>query len=122
MHKTPHKLDKEATKAMGFASRYSYISRRLHPGTDHPCQYLAGMDDIGRIRLQVFERDGWQCVDCQKYIVWEVGHPNSGHMAHGGNTKISRCDCPENLKTKCYDCHMLKEHNREVKFGEAWYR
>src|SRR5580692_11213475 len=119
MHRNPHKLDKEATKAARFVSKYSYVSRRIHPGSDppHQCQYLAGLDDIGNIRRQIFERDGWQCVECGGYVVWESGHPVSGHMAHGGNTKISRCDCPENLKTKCYYCHMIKEHNRETKFG-----
>src|SRR5580658_7828948 len=113
MHRNPHKLDKEATKAAGFISRSSYISRRVHPDSDppHPCRYLAGLDDIGAVRLEIFERDNYRCVDCGKRVTWE-----GGHMAHGGNTKISRCDCPENLKTKCWECHMRKEHNREVKF------
>jgi hypothetical protein len=42
-----------------------------------------------------------------------------GHVAHGGNTKVTRCWCPENLTLKCYVCHMLKEHNREPKWSFA---
>lgn len=119
MHKRQFRPDKAATKAAKFHSRYSYISQRLHPNSDppHQCQYLAGLEDIGVVRAEVFERDGYKCVDCGTPITWRTGH-----LAHGGNTKISRCDCPANLKTKCVTCHMVREHNREVKFSEAWYR
>ena len=119
MHKRKFRPDKAATKARRFESRYSYVSTRIHPdsGPPHQCQYLAGLEDIQAVRLEVFERDGYKCVDCGTVVTWD-----NGHLAHGGNTKISRCDCAENLKTKCWDCHMLREHNREVRFSEAWYR
>jgi hypothetical protein len=117
MHRTKHKPDIEATKARHFDSRYSYVSRRVHPGTEHSCEYLAGLKDIGARRREVFTRDGFVCVVCGIPITWE-----SGHMAHGGNTKITRCDCLEALTTKCYECHMLREHNREVKWSPAWTR
>lgn len=103
MHRTPHKLDKEATKAAGFHSRYSYVSRRIHEGTNHGCVYLAGLEDCGARRADVFERDGYKCVDCRK-----TGMPLQ--LAHDGHTKISRCWCMENLKTKCHDCHRDNDH------------
>ena len=113
-HRTPHKKDPQATKARCYASRYSYVSRRIHPDTDHPCEYLAGLTDIGRRRMEVFQRDEYRCVDCGKPITWETGH-----LAHGGNTKISRCFCPENLKTKCAHCHLVIEHGRFPRWGDA---
>ena len=117
MHRNQFRPDKEATKARHFESRYSYVSRRIHPETEHGCEYLAGLKDIGARRLEVFERDAYTCVDCGTRVSW-----NSGHMAHGGNTKISRCFCPENLKTKCFDCHMVKEHGRFPRWGEGLSR
>jgi hypothetical protein len=119
MYTRQFRPDKSATKAAKFKSRYSYISFRIHPNSDPPqqCRYLAGLDDIGAARLEVFERDEYTCVDCGVKVGW-----NNGHLAHGGNTKISRCLCAANLKTKCKNCHLGREHNREVKFGEAWYR
>jgi hypothetical protein len=108
VHKTPHKLDAEATKAKNYHSRYSYVSRRIHFGTDHQCEYLAGLVDCGERRDMIFERDGGRCVDCGKKLhkdCWDT------HLAHGGHTKISRCWCPENLKLKCHDCHMKNDHH-----------
>jgi hypothetical protein len=110
MHKRPHKKDVAATKARKFHSRYSYVSLRIHEGSDHPCEYLAGEDCESR-RLQVFSRDQFKCVDCGTSVGWYTGH-----LAHGGNTKVSRCWCLENLKTKCYVCHIIIEHNREPKW------
>lgn len=113
MHLRPHKIDLEATKAAGFASRYSYISHRIHTGTEHQCEYLAGQDCEPR-RLQVFSRDEFKCVDCGKEITWE-----SGHLAHGGNTKVSRCWCACNLKTKCSDCHLVLDHKRFPQWSKS---
>lgn len=121
MHKRQFRPDKHATRNRHYLSRYSYVSTRLHPGTNHACEYLAGQDCETR-RLEAFERDGYKCVDCGKRVIWESGYPNSGHLAHGGNTKITRCWCLENLKTKCFTDHIIREHNREVKFGPAWTR
>jgi hypothetical protein len=117
MHRNQFRPDKEATKARHFDSRYSYVSRRIHPETTHSCEYLAGLKDTGARRLEVFTRDGFMCVTCGIAITWA-----SGHMAHGGNTKISRCDCLENLSTKCRECHLIREHNRELKWSSAWTR
>lgn len=111
MHRRPHKLDAQATAARHFASRYSYVSRRIHPGTDHACEYLAGLDDTGKRRTEVFERDGNECVIC--------GSKRELTLRHGGNTKISRCWCPENLSCRCWTCHLVREHGRFPRFGEV---
>lgn len=111
MHKRPFRIDEEATKARNFASKFSYVSKRIHPDSDHQCEYLAGLD-VARRRKQVFERDEYRCWDCGAHVTW-----GQGHMAHGGNTKVSRCDCMENLKTKCLNCHMIREHGREPRWG-----
>jgi hypothetical protein len=105
MHLRPHKLDAEATAARNFASKFSYVSLRVHPESDppHGCEYLAGLEDIGKRREEVFERDGNRCVDC--------GSRKNLQLAHGGKTKIERCWCPENLKTKCKDCHSKNDHH-----------
>ena len=112
MHRNPHKLDKEATKAAGFHSRYSYVSRRIHEGTNHPCVYLAGLEDCGKRRGEVFDRDRYLCVDCKRVVMTGVPGwlPEAANLAHGGHTKISRCWCMENLKTKCHDCHRDNDH------------
>jgi hypothetical protein len=114
MHRQPHKLDKEATKAKNYHSRYSYVSRRIHEGTNHGCEYLSGFEDCTIRRRAVFERDGYLCVDCKRVVLPEPvpsWYPMAAHLAHGGHTKISRCWCMENLKTKCHDCHRDNDHH-----------
>jgi hypothetical protein len=115
VHRRQFKPDKELTRAMGFASRGSYMSFRVHPGSDipHQCVYLAGLEDIGARRQQVFERDKFRCVDCGKQIDESLPsyHPDSGHLAHAGHTKISRCWCMENLSCKCGACHGKNDHH-----------
>jgi hypothetical protein len=115
MHVRQHKPDKAATRAASFHSRYSYVSSRIHPGSDppHSCVYLAGLEDIGKRRLEVFERDGFRCVDCGRKVNLEAPSydPDSAHLAHGGHTKISRCWCMENLSLKCGACHDKNDHH-----------
>ena len=113
MHRNPHKIDREASKAAHFLSRYSYVSLRIHPESDppHQCIYLAG-DDVAGARRACFESDNWRCVNCQRCISWETGE-----MDHGGKTKVQRCSCPENLSTKCRRCHNRK-HNRQVQLRD----
>jgi hypothetical protein len=106
MHTHPFRKDAAATKAAGFASRFSYVSFRIHPESDppHQCVYLAGLEDIGKRRAEVFKRDGNRCVLCASRINLQ--------LRHGGNTKVSRCWCTENLSCRCSECHMVKEHGR----------
>lgn len=115
MHKRPFRIDKQATKLAEFDSRYSYVSMRTHPESDppHQCEYLAGLEDIGKRRAEVFERDGWLCCDCGVKVFDGISptHPHKAHLAHGGHTKISRCWCMENLKAKCHVCHIKNDHH-----------
>ena len=83
MHRRPTSKDAAATKAAGFSSRYSYISFRIHLGTEHQCEYLAGKDCDGRRRV-IFDRDNFKCVDCGRSV-----NIFTGHLAHGGNTKVT---------------------------------
>jgi len=119
MHNRPFKKDEVATKAARFRSKYSYISRRMHPDSNppHQCEYLAGLDDIGVRRCLVFSRDKFRCVDCGGTEQFD----DPLEMAHGGNTKISRCDCMENLKTKHHSCHGINDHSGRfgVRRGES---
>lgn len=118
MHKRQFRPDKAATKARHFESRYSYVSTRIHPGTENQqCEYLAG-DDCEPRRREVFERDDYKCVDCGAPVPWDGSLEIRGHLAHGGNTKISRCWCLQNLSTKDFRCHMIVEHGREVRWTQ----
>jgi|SRR5712664_879575 len=116
MHRRPHKKDDAATKAAKFESRYSYISFRLHPGTTHQCVYLAGLDTEA-CRMAVYVRANGRCQYCGKRLPLNGDLMWRAHLAHGGNTKVSRCWCPENLTLKCYHCHIVVEHNREVRWS-----
>src|SRR5712664_4205491 len=97
VHCRPHKKDFEATRKANFASKYSYFSYRVHPHSDpqHQCVYLAGLEDTGKQRMAIFERDEFHCVSCGKKVNPELPswHPDSAQWDHEGNTKISRCDC-----------------------------
>ena len=108
MHRRPTSKDAESTKARDYVSRYSYVSFRVHPGAEHQCEYLAGEDCAERRRL-VFERDNYKCVDCGRPV-----NIFTGELDHiGGNTKVTRCWCPESLQTRCHDCHV-KRHGRII--------
>lgn len=113
MHKNPFRKDVEATKAMHFESRYSYVSLRQHPGSDHACQYLAGLIDIGIRRTQVFMRDEFRCASCGEKVDTNIPswHPDSAHLAHGGHSKVTRCWCLENLSLKHKRCHGANDHH-----------
>jgi hypothetical protein len=92
------------------------VSTRIHPGTEsQQCEYLAGADCEAR-RLEIFERDESKCVDCGKELPWDGPLEIRGHLAHGGNTKISRCWCKQNLALKCFHDHLIVEHGREVRW------
>jgi hypothetical protein len=108
MHKTPHKIDKEATREARFYSKHSYVSMKLHHGTDHQCVYLAGLEDIGARRHEVFMRDDFRCVACGARVDW-----HTGDLSHKGNTKVSRCWCMENLECVCRLCRRKHHHGRD---------
>jgi hypothetical protein len=115
VHRNPHKRDKEATRAAKFLSRYSYVSFRIHPGTTHPCVYLAG-SDCGAVRERIFQRDHFRCQleNCQICVSLATGELD--HIE--GKRKVIRCWCDENLRTVCKKHHRRK-HNREPKWSFA---
>ena len=116
------KRDKQATEAAGFVDRDSYISHRVHPGTDHQCQYLKG-DDVEQIRRKIFDRDRHRCqlkLVCTgvRVLPFEGDIYTRGHLEHEkGGYGAQRCFCMENLRIACYACHVIK-HGRYPRFGE----
>ena len=117
MHRRPHRKDSEATKARNFLSRYSYVSFRIHPGTNHPCVYLAGRDCNGW-KIHVYLNSGpiarylARCAECGEITGWNVGEAD--HIEHVN--KVVRCWCEENGRWLCKSCHK-KRHVRP-RFGE----
>ncbi len=98
--------DKALTAERRFLDPKSYIGQRVHPGTDHPCQYLKGKD-VGVVRLLIFERERGRCWNCGAYYGWDYGELR--HLK--GGLGLERCWCPENLGWGCPKCHR-SEHVR----------
>lgn len=102
MHKRHTHEDVEATRAARNAGRFvswhSYASTRVHPGTNHPCIYLAGVD-CGTMREEALARAGGRCERCGMWTIRLEVH----HIEH--KTKVSRCSCQENLEVLCQNCH-----------------
>ena len=71
-----------------------------------------------RVRLKVFDRDGWRCVNCQK-----PGHLEADHIeAMSFNKKRDPFDL-DNLQTLCRSCHINKtgiENSRPNPARDAW--
>jgi 5-methylcytosine-specific restriction endonuclease McrA len=111
MHKRKTHEDVERTKASRrskvFLSRFSYWSTRIHPGTDHQCIYLAGVDCEPAYRSAIMEAKG----RCQLCGTWTL-NLEVDHIEH--KTKASRCWCPENLRAICIKCH--RERHPRVKW------
>jgi hypothetical protein len=71
-------------------------------------------EDWDKLRVEVFERDGWKCVDCNKKA-WEVYKLDPSHnipRGHGGSDVLS------NVHTRCRDCHNRKDE-RDLRFGKV---
>jgi len=98
------KRDEQATKAAKFLNRESWIGKRLHPGTNKPCQYLKGRD-VEFVRMRVFERDKGRCRACGRLVDWDWGELH--HLV--GGLGLQRCWCEANLAWSCASCHR-KEH------------
>lgn len=108
------KRDPVATLERQFVDRDSYVSFRLHPGTDHPCIYLAG-DDVLQARRRIFDRDKHKCslrLVCKgiEILPFEGSIYDRGHLEHlNGGDGADRCWCDENLRLACYGCHVVKD-------------
>jgi len=70
---------------------------------------------LQRLRLAVFERDGYRCAGavngerCNKPVTWANGHMH--HVISKG--KLGPGDVMSNLITLCWSCHA-KEHVRPL--------
>jgi len=98
-----YKRDKQATELRGFLDPRSYVSHRIHPGTEHPCEFLYGRD-VGVARLEVFAREKGRCWSCLTECNWDIGEM---HHLKGG-LGAQRCECLENLRWSCPHCHRAK--------------
>lgn len=59
-------------------------------------EYLAG-EDVGRRRMEIWERDQRRCVQCGVYVTWEQMEMDHIAPNFGGR----RWDNQENLRTLC---------------------
>jgi hypothetical protein len=109
------KRDSELTACAGFVDPRSFVALWKHPGTNHPCVYLFGVDK-GPQRRKIFERDKGRCQletpACKGYQGWDRGQ---WHHIKGGRGN-QHCDCLENALWSCGPCHRQK-HVRP-RFGE----
>jgi len=95
--------DKAATQMAGFLDKRSYISFRIHPGTQHACIFLKGKD-VEVMRRLVFQREQGHCQVCRAYYGW-----NYGEMDHiVGGRGPQRCWCAENLRWLCPEHHRAR--------------
>lgn len=58
------------------------------------------------LRVDVYERDNGQCVNCGKPVIFDAPHewPNSFHLAHRKGKRMHG-DSAENTQTECGQCH-----------------
>lgn len=105
----------ELTAAAGYSDPRSYVGWRMHPDTDHHCEYLKGVD-VGVRRMEVFERDGGRCWDCKGYQSWDYGEMD--HIF--GGVGAQRCSCMENLRWSCGTCH--RRRHVHTKFGDVYLK
>lgn len=62
------------------------------------------------LRTRCWERDEGKCVDCGDPIPLEGDVFTRMHMAHVQNKRMYG-DNLDNVRSKCYECHIVKEHN-----------
>ena len=72
---------------------------------------------LAALRRARFTMDRWKCVECGRPVSWA-----SGHLAHVVGRGAGGSDTMENTRTKCDDCHLVREHNpksvRRVEKGD----
>ena len=110
------KRDRELTDAMYANGTYkdqkrrSYVANWLHPGTNHRCEYLFGIDRLRR-HNEIRERARGWCQGCER--AHYVGIEGEWHHIKGG-LGVQRCDCAENALLVCQTFH--RNHHVRVKW------
>jgi 5-methylcytosine-specific restriction protein A len=70
--------------------------------------------DWEEFRVQVFERDGWRCVDCKVSIRWGEWLDPSHDLPRGKGGG----DTLDNVHCRCRTCHNKRDH-RDLQFGKG---
>ena len=129
------KRDERATRealATGFLEdRRSFISqpKAIKGECDEPKPHLLLQGkDKGPIRAEIFRRNREEngglnrCWKCKRHVFEENlywsgpdGVVRSGEWDHIRNKPGERCDCPENGRVACRECH--KERHPRPQFG-----
>ena len=84
----------------------------MTPDPKHKVTLLTGKK-FQKFREEIYNRDNESCQNCGRWVplhaetVFEIAH-----LTHIIPRKRGG-DVPENVKIKCFNCHILKEH-----FGE----
>ncbi|MBB5776229.1 HNH endonuclease [Nonomuraea jabiensis] len=78
-----------------------------------------GADRIGsmawkELRLQILERDGWRCRNCQAPIRAGDG---SAHVDHRIPRHRGGLSTPENLQALCRRCNLIKSRAEAAEVG-----
>jgi hypothetical protein len=104
-----YKLDVRGTAESFSSGRFQDRNSELDlNGGEH----LAGVD-IGIRRHEIYLRDKGCCVVCGKWLPENGTIWKRAHWAHK-ETEFGRRDNSEDGGIKCYNCHIVKEHAREV--------
>jgi 5-methylcytosine-specific restriction endonuclease McrA len=70
-------------------------------------------EDTTALRLAVFTRDNYHCVECERRVFPNAAleAPRKAHMAHIEGRGSGGSDTLDNLRTLCGVCHLINEHN-----------
>lgn len=65
------------------------------------------------LRRQCYDRDRHLCTwpGCGRWLRWERGHEDSMHMAHILGRGAGGSDVLSNVRSRCFDHHMVSEHH-----------
>ena len=66
--------------------------------------------EMEQLRRACFKRDNYTCTQCKQPVSWQ-----SGHMAHIKSHGSGGSDILENVRTKCRECHLIREHFKGIK-------
>ena len=69
-------------------------------------------EDMEILRSARYIQDGGRCVDCERRVSLNDKGPRPRmHLAHVTGRGANGGDTIENTRTKCGDCHLVREHN-----------